>query len=253
MREYDLALHIGDGPGMGHNMRVYALAQAAVRSGVTVAVTGNAAIELGWPCILAGDPRARVHITDGLPPVDSSLYTDSWVIVDSPDVTDVWGGAGVIIPHDFDIDRADLANGAIIGSNFYPVREEFRDVYTSLGVGVRGLRPLGYRLPERYKGEYRDLAEEKLTVGDMIYFMGSAPLFICPPSVVAYECLALGTPLMLHNEVDESHAPITDALVARGWAKRMDPEPGDPTVVTAGRPKRIDGKGAERILDLVLR
>lgn len=251
----EVALWVCGGEGLGHNMRILALAQQAKEMGVKALICGRPDSGLNWPFPLCRTASAPHNIVDGkmdlteTAAVAISGYT--WFIMDRTAMVSEIGydeGVGVIIPHDFVFEELPACK-ALLGSSFYPLRAQFA---SGPCVGIRGRRPLGYRLPERYKGEYRDLADENLVVGDMIYFMGSAPKFICPPSVVAYECLALGTPIMLHDEVDPEHAAITDALVAKGWATRVIPKPGDKTVVRMSGSKHIDGLGAARILEAIL-
>lgn len=260
---YDVVLHVGEGPGFGHNTRMLAISQYALKEKASVCVTGPGIRLIDWPVPFhAGKPKGAVHIMDGGFSVDylsamdhrsSSVYH----VVDTPYARPPMGGSddvGVIVPHPFDHVELRYFNGPmLVGEQYYPIREEFTLANPDLNVGIRGLRPIGYRLPERYRGEYRDLAEENLPLGDTIYFMGSAPKFICPPSVVAYECFTLGTRVMLHDEVDpEVHSRITDALVAKGFAERMDPKPGDPVFVSNRKSPKIDGLGAQRILRAIL-
>lgn len=74
---------------------------------------------------------------------------------------------------------------------------------------------------------------------------------IVPPSTIAYECMALGIPVLL-VPVEGQSREIGDAMVAAGVAYWYSDGGGDLEPIAKRARKHVDGWGAERVANLLL-
>ncbi len=128
------------------------------------------------------------------------------------------------------------------GEQYYPVHPDL-DVDRS----IKSTTGLAYRWSGAAEHRLRDLSEEGLSWADTMYFVKAAKYLVCPPSVIAYEAMRVGTPVILHKEV-EGHDLIVDALVKKGYATTVEgwKESGPPPAHRES--PIIDGLGAQRVL-----
>lgn len=247
---YDLALYPASGPGLGHLMRCYALAEAAVEMGkkVVVGLTAPGGSDLGWPCAvaLAGhgqtlEIHTTVAITDGWVPKNQGKF---WTIIDAPPTDHSETVCGYIYPHF----GATPIPGypTLYGEQWMPLRKQFREGQSNgLGLGV-------YRVPQNV------VAAEpgSFTLsGDTYAALLQCTRVIVPPSTIAYEALALGLRVELAYDEDQYDSEtlacldsISKAMVVAGAATMWSDSDHRPLV----HHYPSDGRGAKRILEALL-
>lgn len=258
--KFDLLINTAGGGdiGFGHMARAMALAQAAQDASMScvVALNEDAAHHWRWPCPVipvrpGGAPTVdrRVVIHD-LPaeefydrpfggPYDSSPVQ---VLIEDGDNLDVHDEADLIVyPHPGPLPFRTGVPVAM-GPQYYPLRRSFRKPPDE------GRTRDGAVLTYRFDRMLRDLSKESLSEHEVFEVLSDAPCIICPPSVIAYEAMAMGTPVVLHRQVGYDH--IVDALVDAGMAVAWEDD-GD---YSGLEPKRhVGGYGAHEILQLVAR
>ena len=233
---YDLALYTdgGEEKGRGHLMRTLALVEAALRAKLkVVVVVPNADLALGWPCpVYAGRfgfPEAKVTVADGW-----EIKCD-WAVAD--DSLRGWECGGVIYPHP---GKKSFGKKPVLrGPEYYPLRTQFRAPV----LGVKYRTGIAYRLPGA-QTLLRDIAKERISVEEVHEMVGGARYIVCPPSVIAYEAMAMGTAVCLHDGLPQ-YEHISKALIKAGWAERW--YSGSPPGPRPREPK-LDGLGADRII-----
>lgn len=240
---YDLALYPAPGPGRGHLMRCYALAEwAVVLEAKPIVVLGLDAPSIAWPCpVLRGTPRvvarAKLSIID-VPADAEALYENTasaWWITDVPEPPERPEALGFIYPH-FGAEPV-LGYPTFVGPTWMPLRRRFCHPRTSVRRTAEWAR---YRTDEP-RG-YWDLTAEPL---DNWYkrFEG----VVCPPSVMAYEAMAAGVKVRLHYDHAFPH------LTAAMWEARVVGLEADVTTHRfADVHNEIDGLGAKRLLEALL-
>ena len=249
---YDLALYPASGPGLGHLMRCYAIAEAAVEMGrKVVVVLDKEAPYPVWPCVVLLDegedrwPDAEVSITD-IPRQGSRKSCrklGAWRIVDKmPVAKERIGAGGYIYPHF----GATPVPGypTLYGEQWMPLRKQFR------GGKATGTETGTYRQPD-------DIEPGAIKLqGDTASALRRCIRATVPPSTIAYEAMAMGVNVELSYDPDEyteDMAAILDriaaAMVAGGAARMWTPD-----LHRASRTKAnpIDGRGAIRILEVLL-
>ena len=248
---FDLVVHChgGGAYGHGHASRMLAVAKAGVRAGIRVAVHASLDVLSGWdwPCakiVLGSVDRipSDVHVIDSYGPEEFLLRIRReslvWLVSDGESYeseTKHSANVGYIYPH---FGESPSFNAPVLmGPRYYPLRPEFRPQWTEK---IRGRTGVGYRINPTFG--LRDLSAEKLSVSEMRYFIGGAKYIVCPPSVVAYEAMSLGTPVLIHG--DHGWPDLAQSLVDAGVASHYEGVP-----VRGGRTERfVDGRGADRII-----
>lgn len=233
--KYDLVLRPAPGPGLGHVMRAFALAECAVEMEAKVVVHLLEQTTFRWPCptffgtAIATMPTGRVGVTDGKRN-DVSCVDEMWTIIDS---SDDGHSARVIWPHF----GAEPINGCttFYGPEWMPLRRCFR-------VGTCGTSgTLIYRAPESLRGMFHELSGSE----DTERLMRLNKRLIAPASVIAYEGNALGMTVAVFRA---SHVPerIRTAMIAEGAARGLHSDSDSPVR------KIVDGHGARRLLSVLL-
>jgi spore coat polysaccharide biosynthesis predicted glycosyltransferase SpsG len=249
----------GPGIGWGHAVRQLALAEALVAQRVrTLFVTRTRdALALDWPC-----PVRLV--------CDADLYSMS--LEERPTkVNDLrWGGpmGGLLFDDYGNAPEKQMAvdphfgavlrrTAGFLGPRWAPLRAPFSVGHLASesrsGVFVYGDTPAlpSSVVPVRHSGF--DARKAAAT-------MGRCAIALVPPSMVALECLAIGTPVVLYVP-GPKWQPIADAMVAAGVAKLWSGRADDHTLgcvladdglrrrmSEAGR-EAVDGRGAERLAE----
>ena len=224
---YDLALYPASGPGLGHLMRCMALAEWAVELKAKVAVAlQHAPGNLAWPCpvIVGAEGYAlefKVAIGDGR--VVGPL--EAWQIIDGPPEGTDPATPGYIYPHFGATPVAGFPT--FVGPQWMPLRKKFsrrredrNGVWACYRVQAPGMVPADDLWPQWAGG------------------------MLCPPSVIAYEAMALGLPVAIHD--DHEYPRIAGAMWRTGVASWADNwHQATPTNL-------IDGLGAKRLLEALL-
>lgn len=263
--EVVLIADAGPGIGWGHAVRQLALATALVGKGVrTLFVTRTReALSLDWPCPVweVGDV-ARCELPNAT------------VVYDLPDDAVNEGHNGgvrfddygprasyldyVVCPN-FAATAHEWDTPAFLGPRFAPLRHPFNDGWlkseTRHGVAVYGLDA-----PDLPPGVVLRPGRGSMRARDMAAYLGSATVALVPPSMVALECLAIGTPVVLYVP-GPKWQPIADAMEAAGVAKVWSGRADDHTLgcvladdglrrrmSEAGR-EAVDGRGSERLAE----
>lgn len=237
---YDLALYPASGPGLGHLMRCYALAEAAVEMGKRVLVSLKEPTDFGWPCAVVLDSGEKawaksVHaIVDGV----ANRKNEAWYIIDNAKDATEWcdpvgpAPSGYIYPHF----GASPIPGypTLYGEQWMPLRKQFREMKQA---PMAQESPAGYKVSRTIEdGEAEILPISRMSRTNRV---------IVPASTVAYEALAASRHVQLHDNVDGLQ-DIRDAMIEAGVAEMW---PGEALGHGA---THIDGLGAKRILEALL-
>lgn len=242
---YDLALYPAAGPGLGHLMRCYALAEAAVEMGKRVVVVLEKwAPEIEWPCAveLRGARTADVVIVDGKPNMSAG---PAWFVIDEPpELVDPRDRhvEGYIYPHFGAVPIDGLPT--FVGPRWMPLRKAF----SQAAPVAKRERALSYRLPDDVYVLNDDVSG--MTAAQVRDAMWSASEIVCPPSTIAYEAMACGCSVILSHadQLSDPHPAgeaIGEAMVAAGAATWWPDH-----VVTVC--DQVDGRGALRLLEALL-
>jgi spore coat polysaccharide biosynthesis predicted glycosyltransferase SpsG len=251
--------------GMGHAVRMVALATALIRRGRDVVLYSD-----NLPYITE---RLRVPcIACDVGTVDAGTPVPPVVVVDAPHRMDLMSGHGAVIVFD----------------DYGPPLKQHADTVVNPHVnaagyfGCRALRGPGWLpLREGFSGRsnlpahrwghvvlcyHADRAAEVDSLGyhvetpswdlsdTMPDFLAAADLAVIPASMIAYECMAVGTPCLVYAPTPQ-HEGIAAAMVKRGCALHYSMEAL--TEVAQDRVLRerlqrvgmtmVDGQGAERL------
>lgn len=257
----------GPGIGWGHAVRQLALANALVGKGVrTLFVTRtHEALTLDWPCLvwLVGDvarcelPSPWATVVYDLP--DDAVNEGRYAAVRFGD----YGPRAsrdldyVVCPN-FAATAHEWDAPALLGPRFAPLREPFNDGWlpaqNRAGVFVYGDAPA---LP---KGSPPSFTVPGFSARRSAHAMSMAAVALVPPSMVALECLAIGTPVVLYVP-GPKWQPIADAMeaagVARIWSGRADDHTIGCVLADDGLRRRmseagreaVDGRGADRLAE----
>lgn len=240
---YDLALYLASGPGLGHLMRCYALAETAVEMKAKVIVAVAKPGNIKWPCTVITGIMKPTMERPGLFIVDASDAENDfeiahrkniWRIIDSPDA-EMKGYSGAIYPHF----GATPIPGypTLYGEQWMPLRRHFRHMDDPPGRE----RVAGYKI-SAHIAEHDRSGQGTIP---SIELMSQADRVIVPASTVAYEALAAGRHVQLHDNVDGLEH-VRDAMLEAGVAEMWPNEKLAPGV------KHLDGLGARRILEALL-
>ena len=245
--------------GWGHAVRQLALAEALVAKGVPTLFVSRTreALSLDWPCPVQHDPEplfmegeidARV-VFDGVRP------RSEWALL-FDDYGDGPLGDYLVDPHFGAVTRHHSLARSFLGPRWAPLRSEFEHYARNprnenrSGVFVYGDAPDLVNLPPIRPASFNAKHTAKL--------MASCAVALVPPSMVALECLAVGTPVVLYVP-GPKWQPIADAMVQAGVAHIWDgkdytlgrvlADDGErKRMAEAGR-EAVDGLGAERLAE----
>jgi spore coat polysaccharide biosynthesis predicted glycosyltransferase SpsG len=253
--------------GWGHAVRQLALAEALCERGVrTLFVTRTReALALDWPCpvqVVDGHPHlpaaTRTVVCDdptGFERCDSLraapvVFMDYGMVGDAPDLAVCPNFAATSFPWGYP---------ALLGPRWAPLRSEFATRALEprnenrTGIFVYGNAPA---LPK----ECQAVRPTSMNAKVQAKAIAGCTLAVVPPSMVALECLALGTPVVLHVP-GPKWQPIADAMVQAGVAEIWSGAPDDYTLACvladdgkrrrmaeAGR-EAVDGRGSERLVE----
>lgn len=253
---FDLALYPAAGPGLGHLMRCYALAEAAVEMKAKVIVVRpageapDAGLSMAWPCpVLVGRPEeAHVSIADGLSPSPShgDAMAGRWYITDTRPLPAHHqnDAVGYIYPHFGAVPVPGFPT--FVGPGWMPLRRAFMVSQ----MPIRRLGTLMYKAPPEIERAEFGL-HGSLCVGlpangaaDAADLMRECYRAVVPPSTIAYEALAMGLSVELLHVAFPGCEQVGQAMVDAGVATWY----GDAAV----RPPYYDGLGAARLLKALL-
>ena len=231
---YDLALYPASGPGLGHLMRCMALAEWAVElKAKVIVVLGDNAPVLPWPCAakMGVGADARVKVADGIRMNDGQA-SGFWQIVDRECSGDTLGW---IYPH-FGATPIP-SKPTFVGPQWMPLRKRFS--------GQPFNEHTQFKQAYHYRVEKPRDCEVDICGSDVAATLATARYLRCPPSVIAYEALALGTPVFLHDDVP-GYGHLSSAMIAAGVVRSGEMDFPHP------RRQHIDGFGAKRLLEALL-
>jgi len=257
--------------GMGHAVRMVALATALIRRGRDVVLYSDSLSyiteRLRVPCIACD--LGTVDAGTSVPPV---------TVVDAPHRMDLPSGHGAVIvfddygpplkqhadivvnPH---VNAADHDYGfqrVLRGPDWLPLREGFSGravpsahLRASVVLCVASDRRAEISDLE-YRVEMPSWDPESVLSGIMPDFLAGADLAVVPSSTIAYECMAVGTPCLVYAPTPQ-HEGIAAAMVKRGCALAYSPKTlADVAQDRALRERlqrtgmaMVDGQGAERL------
>lgn len=265
----------GPGIGWGHAVRQLALAEALVAKRVrTLFVTRTReALGLDWPC-----PTWVVFDVEKAAIEARTLVYDLPEFVDTPDI---WTGENILqfadygppppdylapsVCPNFAAHTHDWTVASFLGPRWAPLRKGFASVPSfrkgAIPENRSGLFVYG-DFPALPKGTPASVYLK--TFGGESYqaahTIGMCVAALVPPSMVALECLAVGTPVVLYVP-GPKWQPIADAMEAAGVARIWSGNPEDHTLACvladdglrrrmaeAGR-DHVDGRGAERLAE----
>ena len=236
-----------------------ALAEALVAKGVrTLFVTRTReALRLDWPCpVQVGTPpSAKAHVYDLH---DWGAKDGAANVLTFEDYGGLTTGAWAAIdPHFGAAARhGDRIQAGFLGPKWAPLREpfgrQFLPAQNKSGVFVYGdapALPKGAPKPVRYAGFNARHAAHAMTM---------STLALVPPSMIALECLAVGTPVVLYVP-GPKWQPIADAMVQAGVAAIWDGKDATLGRILADDRERkrmsdagreaVDGRGADRLAE----
>lgn len=275
MRKILLVADAGGEIGWGHAMRMLAVAEElAGRSGrqaVWVTETPREVHSLKPPiAIYACGPH------EGMNPQHA---TADAVLIDLPgeespgfweyDANDyrLWHmvdhgtglkGTNRICPH-FGAEDRDWGPGAVVcGPRWMPLREEFID-WRPFNRHATRYDPegkvLAYRANDAVMQEISDRGEQAHRMhGGYKWWTEKWSGAVVPASTIAYECMVLGIPVALlplpNDQPNDVGEAMIQAGVARWWDSRHPSKVEDR--IAAAR-AAVDGRGAERVADLLER
>lgn len=255
----------GGSIGWGHAVRQLALAEALVAKGVPTLFVSRTreALSLDWPCpVMVGavPDGARATVWD-LPAVKMppALATSALVFDDHAEIV---GPTLYVDPHFGAVDRYEsrptigCRPTGLLGPRWAPLRSEFEHYARNprnenrSGVFVYGDAPDLVNLPPIRPTSFNAKHTAKL--------MASCAVALVPPSMVALECLAVGTPVVLHVP-GPKWKPIADAMVQAGVAHIWDgkdytlgrvlADDGERRRMAEAGREAVDGLGAERLAE----
>lgn len=243
--------------GWGHAVRQLALAQALVEIGgrPTFLTRTREALRLDWPCpvrlVDAVDPRAGTVMDLPEPPDTTAPDRVVWF--------DDYGHAPDVLGVDPHFGAHLRRTSGFLGPQWAPVRKGFAECGDSEGQAWTprsGVYVYGPH-PELPKG-LEPVTAPSFRTWDVARAMVGAVCALVPPSMVALECLAVGTPVVLYVP-GPKWQPIADAMVEAGVARVWSGEKDDHTLACvladdglrgrmseAGR-DHVDGRGAQRL------
>lgn len=237
MTDFVLAADASPEIGMGHAVRMYALAEELVRQGMSVIYATRTpdyiCARLAPPCALQACqyddewPDAHVRVLDVMGYGDPN-ETLTVAFDDYGDNSFGWAHA-VVSPH-LNTASHQYAAPALVGPQWLPLRREFsvrcstrfpsdyghrkRRVLVradhAIGITPHQLRQMG--LEPFAMQSFRDVAS-----------MRHADIAIVSASMTAYECFALSIPTLVYPQT-EKHQPIADAMVEAGCALHWSQE-----------------------------
>lgn len=265
MKRILLVADASPGIGWGHAMRTLAIAQeleglASVRWATN---TPEAIRGLDPPCPVGGfelPPEGtrlpQIILADGVARRVTEMGVGEWNVVDHGTPLE---GINRICPH-FGAESRDWGAGMVAtGPQWMPLRREVMD-YSHIIYNADG-KILTYRAGAENIVDWKETADE-----DAVTLFDVSPQFkwwehgpyryaIVPPSTIAYECMALGIPVLL-VPLEGQSTEIGDAMVKAGVAEWYSDAglslPGhlDPMAELAH--KHVDGRGAERVANLLM-
>jgi len=249
--------------GWGHAMRTLAVAQE-LKDRANVAVrwatsTPSAIRGLGPPCPVSEWPGPKTWATslfvDGaftMKP-DGEPRDQTWVMVDHGTGPE---GYNRICPHFGAASRGWRSGSICTGPAWMPLRR---------GVAFGGTADIRRNRYDKSAPVLRYNGSGDPDLGS--WWFKNWSLAIVPPSVIAYECMALGIPVLLVPLPNDQPNDIVDAMVEAGVAWRYHGEGTENYIADKHTAKGmrksleeratlarsyIDGRGAERIADLLL-
>jgi hypothetical protein len=246
--------------GWGHAMRTLAVAQVLEDRGVPMVWITNTQKEIllmKVPCPVGTEQVAKAIEGQAVlidfpvePAMTVALEEESCtrvLMVDEPR-SGIGPRAITVAPH-FGAEDWDFGTGAVCtGPRWMPLRKEVE----SEGSGfLATARTLAYRLPEGFSWKW-DNPEVLNPGGSAGWWTKGWSLAVVPASTVAYECMALGIPVLLTGDISGIGQAMIDAGVASYWARGVDMTPEDLRVKARIGKQAVDGGGAERVANLLL-
>lgn len=260
--------------GMGHAVRMTALASALVKRGRSVVIATDSlpyiAERLRLPCMVRETGRrctvrGRVTVIDSPACASLDRSDDSPVVVFNdygPPLP--WLADVVVNPH---LNAAGHDYGdvdTLRGPDWLPLREGFEVVGASLLSAVRlDCYPKRTRPAWVIAGEpitktvplagFTAVNANKWYTNPVVA-MATCDVAVVPASTVAYECMALGVPCLVYVPTPK-HDRIAIAMVAQGCALPYSPESLKRLADDATERERlrqagmtaVDGRGADRL------
>lgn len=249
--------------GMGHAVRMVALAAALVKRGRSVVIATDSlpyiAERLRLPCMVRETGRrctvrGRVTVIDSPACASLDRSDDSPVVVFSdygPPLP--WFADVVVNPH-LNATGHDYGDvNTLRGPDWVPLREGFRHAVLKIARTLTAwvVGPAS-AMTEATMAGYTNVARPWML--DPAAAMAACDVAVVPASTVAYECMALGVPCLVYAPTPQ-HEGIAAAMVAQGCALPYSPESLKRLADDATERERlrqagmaaVDGRGADRL------
>lgn len=231
--------HASDEVGWGHAMRTRAVVEQLVHSAaptlVRWATVTPEAIRALWPPCAVEKLGKDTNVYDAARAVLVDVPTDEWdcapggnyfnqtvCMVDSPTQWAGLPGAWRVCPH-FGAATWDFGPGPVLaGPRYMPLRGVLYGYIREGKTYDKQAMALGYKVPEELlepRGVLRGIDPQHLeSGGGMRWWQEKWSGAFVPPSTMAYECMALGLPVVLLPSEQEVHQRVADGMVAAGVA-----------------------------------